>query len=200
MTNWCLTLEALLIALGSGPMSLTSCLSRLIYWETPVSNNICILYSSFERKKRWCSKSTQEKEVISIKEEEQGIIMERESALQISVNAVSWRTFYGSCVFLAFLTSWVRHLSRILVQSILRSAILSLHCLKPKHLSFFRLYTMPKMRHYKWLWYGSLSVDPNVAIIWRAVLEFLLTFKCFCCSALVTCLVGCIIPGMALTF
>lgn len=87
--KWMSHLKALLIALVSGTMSLTSCLPGPTYEETPVSDSVCILYASFERKKRWCSQSTQENEVTSIKEEEQGIIMERESALQISVNDVS---------------------------------------------------------------------------------------------------------------
>lgn len=68
---------------------LTSCLPGPTYWENPDSDNVCILYSLFERKKRWCSQSAQEKVMTSMKEEEQGIIMERESALQISVNAIS---------------------------------------------------------------------------------------------------------------
>lgn len=65
-----------------------------------------------KEKKRWCSQSAQEKEVTSIKEQEQGIILERESALQIGVNAIPGRMFYGNCVFSAVLTSWVKYLSR----------------------------------------------------------------------------------------
>lgn len=52
MTHGYLTLEALLIALGTGPMSLTSCLPGPTYWEHPGSDNICILYPSFERKEK----------------------------------------------------------------------------------------------------------------------------------------------------
>lgn len=38
--------------LGSGPMFLTSCLPGPTYGETPVSDNICTLYASFERKEK----------------------------------------------------------------------------------------------------------------------------------------------------